>query len=199
MVALLLRLLAVFAAGANPRDISYWTVIGRIDQFCLGIIAARLYVRKHVAGLNVTWFLLSAVAVVGILVVFNRLGGWPSTTRWKMAWPTIEGVMWAGFIVTYLAAGQRLPALLSRVGGKLGEISYSTYLVHYAVIVAIIKHAWYVRATGNGYYDALITTFLVALPMTVAIATVTYYTVELPFLQLRPRYVMRSADPISPL
>jgi hypothetical protein len=45
-VALILRLLAILAMGPNARDISYWTVIGRIDQFCIGMIAARLYVGR---------------------------------------------------------------------------------------------------------------------------------------------------------
>jgi hypothetical protein len=74
-VALLLRLLAILADGANARDISYWTVIGRIDQFCIGIIAARLYVERNLNTLSARWFLPTAIVAALVLWEFNRLGG----------------------------------------------------------------------------------------------------------------------------
>ena len=74
--------------------------------------------------------------------------------------------MWACFIVTYMSLGRLLPRPISWLGSKLGEISYSVYLIHFAVIAGIIRHGLYIRPTGNGYYDALVTTLLVALPIT---------------------------------
>lgn len=194
-VALVLRLLAIFADGANPRDLSYWTVIGRIDQFCIGMIAARLYVGRNLTAMSAWWFLPASALAALVLWKFNRLGGWPLVSAWKTVWPTIEGTVWAGFIVTYIAAGRLLPSRLGRLGAKLGEISYSLYLVHFVVLAAIITAKLYVTPTGNGYYDALATTFLVALPLAVLIATLTYSTIELPFLRLRPKYITPSPLP----
>jgi peptidoglycan/LPS O-acetylase OafA/YrhL len=188
LVAIVARALAVFVDAANARDISYWTVLGRIDQFCIGIIAARFYVgRKLSAG----WFLPAGLAAALMLCLFNYAGGWPTTDAWKIVWPTIEGGIWACFIVTYIAAGRLLPYPISWAGAKLGEISYSTYLIHFVVLSAIIKYELYVHLTGDGYYDALITTFLVALPLTVCIGVLTYSTIELPFLRIRPKYIDR--------
>ena len=195
-VALLIRLLAVLAEGANPRDLSYWTVVGRIDQFCIGMIAARLYVERDLANIGAKWFVPSALAAGLMLCVFNRLGGWPSAPSWKIGWPTIEGAVWACFIVSYLPAARRLmPNWFGRLFAKLGEISYSMYLLHFAVIFAIIKNGWYVRVTGNGYYDALATTLLAALPATAAMSLLTYNTIELPFLRMRPRYIVPARLP----
>jgi peptidoglycan/LPS O-acetylase OafA/YrhL len=191
-VAFVFRLLAVLAEGANPRDISYWTFVGRIDQFCIGMIAARIYVRRNLDKIRAGWFLLSAAAVTVVLWQFNRFGGWPSISAWKIVWPPIEGMMWAFFIVTYMAAGRLLPYRVSWISAKLGEISYSMYLIHFAVVSAIIKKEFYVRPTGNGHYDALATTLLVALPIVIAIAILTYHTIELPFLRMRPKYIARS-------
>jgi peptidoglycan/LPS O-acetylase OafA/YrhL len=198
-LGLVLRLLAVLAEGANPREISYWTVIGRIDQFCIGMIAARLFVSWNLAALRPVWLLPSTLAVAFILWTFHRLGGWTAVSLWKIAWPTAEGLMWAFFIVTYIAAGRVVPSMLGRIGAKLGEISYSIYLVHFSVIAAIAKNSLSIRASGNDYYDALVTTLVLALPVTIAIAALTYHTVELPFLQMRPKYIVRhSALPVRP-
>jgi peptidoglycan/LPS O-acetylase OafA/YrhL len=91
--------------------------------------------------------------------------------------------------VTYTSLGRLLPNPISWLGSKLGEISYSVYLIHFAVVAGIIRHGLYIRPTGNGYYDALATTLLVALPIALAISLLTYRTVELPFLRMRPKYI----------
>jgi peptidoglycan/LPS O-acetylase OafA/YrhL len=195
VVALAPRLLATLSDGANPRDLSYGSVIGRIDQFCIGMIAARLYVGRNLATLSPVWFLPAAIIAVLVLWEFNRIGGWPLINDWKIVWPTVEGCMWAIFIVTYIAAGRLLPNWLSWTSAKIGEISYSMYLIHFAVLYAIIKNGFYARPTGNGYYDALATTFLVALPIVIVIAVLTYHTIELPFLRMRSKYITRPTMP----
>jgi peptidoglycan/LPS O-acetylase OafA/YrhL len=189
VVALVMRLLAVLV-GASPRDLSYWTVVGRIDQFCLGMIAARWYVEKDWNHLRAAWFIPAAAVAFVMLWQFNRIGGFPLVATWKIAAPTIEGAVWAFFIVTYLAFGRALPSWLSKPAARLGEISYSLYLMHFVVIYAIIRGGLYVHLTGNGYYDALATALLIALPATAAIAILTYDTIELPFLGMRPKYII---------
>jgi len=191
LVAFVLRVLACLAEDANPRDLSYWTIVGRIDQFCIGMIAARLYASRGLAKLSAAWFVPTAIMTAVVLWQFNRLGGWPVIRSWKIAWPTIEGCIAACFILTYMAAGRLLPYRISWLGAKLGEISYSIYLVHPVVISAIISGGFYVRPTGNEYNDALATTLIVALPAVVGIAFLTYHTIELPFLRMRPKYILR--------
>jgi peptidoglycan/LPS O-acetylase OafA/YrhL len=102
--------------------------------------------------------------------------------------------MWACFIVTFIAAGRLLPSLIGKLSVKIGEISYSMYLIHFAILTIIIKNGFYVRFTGNAYYDALITTLLVALPVIIAISLLTYHVIKLPFLRLQPRYIVHSDE-----
>ena len=188
VIAIVLRTLAMLAEGASPRDMAYWTVLGRIDQFCIGMIAARIYINSK---LGAGWFAPAALAAGLMLYLFNYAGGWPPEHLWKILWPDLEGVVWACFIVTYIAAGRLLPHPVAWAATKLGEISYSTYLVHFAVIKAITNYAVYVRISDNPYYNALLTTLLLALPATVVIAALTYSTIELPFLRMRPKYIDR--------
>ncbi|WP_316189886.1 acyltransferase [Bradyrhizobium sp. SZCCHNS1054] len=189
ILAIVLRYLTVLADGANPKDIAYWTVVGRIDQFCIGMILARLYARSNLSNLKFYWFLLATFVVVATLWIFNHLGGMPLVKLWKIWWPTVEGLMWAVFIVTYLSVGHRFPAMLMMVFTKVGEVSYSVYLVHFAVIFAAIRKSAYIRLTGNGYYDAILTALLVVAPLSILIGWLAYHTVELPFLRLRPKYL----------
>lgn len=189
-VAVVFRCLMVFADGENARDISYWSVAGRIDQFCLGMIAARLYL-IHGGNNKITGvlFIPAALAILLGLWAFNHAGGWPVVSNWKIIWPTIEGVAWALFLLCYLRAGRVLPRLMSRPLGRLGEISYSLYMVHFVVLNLCIAMNLYIRMTGVPYYDALLTTGLIALPIALLVSVLLYATIEQPFLQLRPKYV----------
>jgi peptidoglycan/LPS O-acetylase OafA/YrhL len=188
--ALAVRLLAVLFLGASPRDLSYWTVFGRIDEFSTGIIAARLYTGRDWASLRAIWFAPAAAVAFVMLWGFNAIGGWPLDTLWKIAWPDVEGVVWAAFIVTYIAAGRRLPAAIAWAPTKIGEISYSMYLLHFAIVVTIVHYSVFVRFSGEPYTDALLTTLFIAAPAAVALAAVTYRAIELPFLRRRPRYIV---------
>lgn len=195
IIAVVLRMLAVFSEGANARDISYWTVAGRIDEFCIGMIAARLYLlhgwRDTVPRILV---LPTGGLVLVMLWLFNRWGGWPVISTWKLIWPTVEGSVWALFLLCYLRAGQLLPRLVARPLTRVGEVSYSLYMVHFVVVNFCIANGLYVRATGNGYYDALLSTAVIVLPIGSLIAWLLYSAIERPFLQMRPRYVEGAID-----
>lgn len=186
---LVLRVIAVFGADANPRDLSYWTLAGRIDQFVIGMLAASLYKRwgkEQISG----WFFPVAFGVaITMLFVFNRFGGWPNQSPWRVVFPPIEGAVWASVILSYLSAGQVLMRI--RVGAMLtwlGSISYSAYLLHFVVISAVINHKWWIELTGRGDWDAIITTLLVVFPVVTMLAVLTYRIIEKPFMAMRPRY-----------
>ena len=195
LVTVGVRLLIVLAYGVNPGNLSY-TVFGRdrpvLPRHHCG--TTRLYTMRNLVSLDPAWFAPAAIAVVMMLWGFNWLGGLPSDGLWKITWPTVEGSIWAAFIVTYLQAGRKLPSAIAWIAAKIGEVSYSLYLLHFAIVVTIIRYGLFVRATGNGYYDALVTTLLVVLPNCPPIAVLTYYAIERPFLRLRPRYIVAAAE-----
>lgn len=185
LLAAALRLLAALADGANPRDLAYWTVLGRIDQFCLGMLAARIAWRPR----GLLPFLAAALGVLALVWAYNRGGGWPAVSLWKLAWPTLEGVAWAAVILTWVHAGRAAPPALSGIATRLGEASYSIYMVHFPVMQMVVAQAWFVRPFGAGHLDAMATTILVALPIALGLGLLLFHTVERPFLALRPRYV----------
>ena len=189
-VFILLRSLA-WLEGANIRDLAYWTIIGRMDQFLLGMLAAYAYSHGVLLAVRrgVSWLLLLIALglAIGMLYGFHQAGGWPVSAGWKILWPTLEGLCWAGVILTYLRASQYLPARLSYWLTLPGLISYSLYLLHFSVISVLVKQQWF-STFGLPPTSAALLNTLLWLPLICALATLTYHCVEKPFLQLRLSY-----------
>ncbi len=189
VAVLLLVRLAMALNGGNPRDLAYMTIVGRLDQFLLGMWAAWFF-RAHPLSRRAGGVLavLAAAAVAGALVAFNAVGGWPVVADWKLAWPTLEGVLWTGFVLGYVTCADAWNGVVPRLLARIGEISYSIYLIHFVVIWTLVRHGVAPAFTGRVLADALLLTLLVALPLTLAVSTLTYRCIELPFLRLRGRY-----------
>jgi peptidoglycan/LPS O-acetylase OafA/YrhL len=196
---LLIRLIGL-ALGANPRDYSYYTILGRMDQFLFGMMLAHIY-RKRPQLPIAPWVGL-ALSTVGLgiaLAGFHALGGYPSTAWYKIIWPTIEAALWACFIYFYLVLFNRPHGWIGRCLAFVGEISFSLYLVHLIVIQLVLRQAVFVLPTNfDTSLNASITTALVVLPIAVALSALTYHLIERPFLNLRQAYLIRptaEADP----
>ena len=182
VVALSIRVLAC-ADGANPRDLSYWHLFGRIDQFLLGMFAAYL-VRTwaHRQALLRALFWCSIPVAVLAIYCFHLAGGWPVVANWKIVWPTIEGSVWALLILGYVGATIAMPQMLSSALARVGEISFSIYLLHYPIIDAFAHHPDLLpRISSRPEVNALIATVLLPLPCTLALSWVTFRVIESPF------------------
>ena len=90
----------------------------------------------------------------------------------------------------YVGTRQLFWSGLSTALCRLGEISFSVYLLHRPILEALAGRPYLLlHPTGNWAQDVLINTVAVALPATLAMSFVTYRTIELPFLSLRRRYI----------
>jgi len=199
LVAILLLFRCVMVvAGGNPRDFSYSTIIGRLDQFLIGMWAAWFF-RTHPqsARRGAAIAAVALAAMMAALCLFNRAGGWPVIAPWKVLWPTLEGVLWAAFVVGYVDFANAATGLWSRVLARIGEVSYSIYLTHFMVIYTIIKLGWTTAFSGYLVVDAILDTLLLALPATLLFSTLTYRFVELPFLRLRGVYHRERTTPMA--
>jgi peptidoglycan/LPS O-acetylase OafA/YrhL len=201
LISISFRYLAIVSNHASisdntfVRDISYWTISGRFDQFCIGILLGRLYSRGILQKINPLWLAPALIGAGGSLWLFNIGGGWPTNNYLKGLWPTYEGLMWACVIAAYLSAGSRLPSFFRRLLAAPGEISYSFYLIHFAAIMAAINLHIYIRIGHHGYLSAIITALVVVLPPAYLLSALCYNAIELPFLGMRPKYITRLAQP----
>lgn len=195
-VLLLLRLAAVIGGG-NAREISYMQIFGRLDQFLLGMWAAWSWrTRPLSARAGGVLAAIALVAVVFALWGFNAQGGWPTAPGWKIVVPPIEGTLWSAFVLGYVACANAASGAWSRALARVGEVSYSIYLLHFVVIWSLLQLGLPHAFTGGFVVDALLNTALVALPITLVVSALSYAFVERPFLRLRGNY-HRDATPVA--
>ena len=176
--------------GATMKELTYWTIAGRIDQFLIGMILGLSYNRfkesKHLLKLS---FPLVLMALGGLLYFFHFSGGLAAEHGWKVIWPTLEGGIWALFILTYAPVSAYVGPYFSKRLAQLGTISFSLYLLHFTIIKMVIRTELFL---GIDFFDpvfvALLTTLFVVLPITILLAFLTYNFIEKPFLELRKNY-----------
>lgn len=121
-VSISLRI-ALYAAGFDIQQLAYLTLIGRFDQFAVGVAAARLNRSSGKAALA------GLVALWGGYAAFGAVGGYYGTD-YPQLWivlPTFEAVTIAAMIAWY----ERHPLRDWWLLRKAGEYSYSIYLLHF--------------------------------------------------------------------
>jgi peptidoglycan/LPS O-acetylase OafA/YrhL len=187
VIAILFRGIAV-ALGADILNITYWSIVGRIDQFIIGILAAKLFTQVKPFVLKIL-FLPSIVLVGFMLLGFNKLGGQPVVAYWKIIWHTVEGLVWGLFALSYISVFHSANNLFSKVITKIGEMSFSLYLLHFTVLYILVDKGLYFSFGHGPFVNALLNTITLVLPITLVISVLTYNTIEKSFLGLRVRYL----------
>ncbi len=187
-VAIIFRIIMYFVNG-TIQDGAYYSILGRIDQFAVGMLAAALYA-KHPKLLSSPIAL--SLALGAVCAWFFAFLAWTGGYSGKgaatsMAWvvsPTIEAILWAGLSLAYLGQTWRMPQLLDKILAYLGVISFSLYACHSPIISAFAKNPS-VLIFDAWYLDFL----LIVMPAIVAVSSLTYFIIEKPFFAFRTRYV----------
>jgi len=191
-----LRLVGFFLTR-SIRDLNYWHLPGRLDAFLMGMLVAGVVRRRKLLEIHPAWALAGLVALFGTTFALNRLGGYPVQAWWKALWPAVEAVVCTFFVVTYIAGSRVLPRWLGRALRGLGELSFSTYLVHFMLLQVMFDHdlLWDLRRFGwSAFHAALANTLLFLVPATLLLSAMAYFAIEAPFMRMRVRYVYRTAD-----
>jgi rhamnosyltransferase len=193
LVAAILLRTGIFLATGEVQTSAYWTIIGRIDQFLLGMIFARISVNRWAVAAG---FVLCVFAVHA----FNAHGGYydapsyPSPRWYWIIWPTIEALGFSSLILLYERAPIVVPSWLSRPLRIAGETSYSIYLLHFLYIRYVpfnkLLDALGVPVSLPALYFAGFVAFLSMLP----IAWLSYQMIERPPLRMRLQYIARHED-----
>lgn len=186
---LMLRTGAYFA-GADMRDLSYYTIVGRIDQFLLGMLAGIYYRNYFVAGKRLDYIAIAGAGLVLLLLFgFNQLGGGALNNYLWIFWPTLEATAWGIFLIGYLSIARHFHRLLGTALVAVGTISYSIYMGHYLVLDYFMRHDWdSLLLLSDPLGAAVLNTLVLILPPVLLLATITYFCVERPFLLRRRKY-----------
>ncbi len=196
--ALLLRL-DWWRQFGEAQHIAYWTIFGRIDQFVFGMLFALAPVRRAVLRI------VAGVSLAAFLVLwtefdhgggFHHFNGTPSPSPLWVVIPTVEAITYGSLIAFYDGASFKMPAWLDRSLAKVGEWSYSIYLLHFFPAVLLRNIFWNQPGHADDFFLALIAAslaFLAFLP----VAGFSYHFFEKRFLAYRKPYLREPVTQVA--
>jgi peptidoglycan/LPS O-acetylase OafA/YrhL len=179
---------AIFLIYGEVQDAAYWTIIGRADDFLMGIAAFSF--REHFTGRH-AFSALIVLCFAAFYWEFDHLGGFTLIGRSSPIWiilPTAEAVTYSSLIAYYDTTYRPSETGLSWVLSKIGDYSYSIYLLH---VFFVFRMAGYVHRhimDISNFYLAC-GWALVGFALMIPIGWVSYYYFERPFLKFRKRYI----------
>ncbi|MCC2596129.1 acyltransferase [Pusillimonas sp. MFBS29] len=195
LLALLLVLrIGVYLEYGTVRFLAYETVFGRLDQFLIGYLCGWLYAEGRWS--KALGFPLALPIAFGVLLLtvqwLNQRGGSLNMDAWWWTiWPLVEGLAWAFLVLAYMHFRIPIPKRVDRVLSRLGEYSFSIYIVHMFVVIVASKHIGLLGLSSNIAVDATLSALLTALPLTLLISALTYAVIEKPFLAYRRVYAAK--------
>jgi peptidoglycan/LPS O-acetylase OafA/YrhL len=123
----------MYLTDGTIQDGAYWTILGRIDQFAIGMIAAAIYSKPH-RWLSSPLSLIAALGIIwGWFALFTDWTGgfYGKNAMASMAWivsPTLEASVWAVMALAYLQQKWVMPAAINKTLSYLGALSFSMYM-----------------------------------------------------------------------
>jgi peptidoglycan/LPS O-acetylase OafA/YrhL len=182
----------LYQSGRHIQFLTFHTLFGRIDQFTLGMLVYqfRMYFsRRHAVAASIL------MAFMVFYWYFDSQGGYyhkpscPSSGWLWIALPTIEGIAYAVGIVWYDNSFFHSVSGVSKFIGRIGEYSYSIYLLHFFVVFDAAKLVDRRIMRISNFYLACLWS-LVCFVLMMLPGYVSFRFIEAPFLKLRRRYVV---------
>lgn len=180
----------LFSLEGEVQQLAYWTLAGRIDQFVMGMLfchlRSRLAHRHGVIAVVVAAF-MSFYWYFDLRGGFYHFPSYPSASPLWIIIPTVEALAYASLIAWYDSSFSPPDRGVSRFVGRIGEYSYSIYLLHFFVVFHAAELVdQYVMDISNFYLAcgwSLVVFMLMMVP-----GYLSYRFIESPFLRLRKRY-----------
>lgn len=190
VIAMIVVRFVVWQNVEDLRQLAYWTMVGRFDQFLIGMIAGVYYKKYFVPSIKLDVVaVVSSVLLVLLLSTFNRLGGGGTTGYYWVLWPSIEALFWSVFCVSYLSIANRINKHVSVFLSGLGAISYSIYLSHFPIISLFMEYEWdRVLVTQQPMTTAIVNTVVVIFPVVIGFSLISYLLIEKPILKFKRKY-----------
>lgn len=191
LVLLIFRFFLIAEASTEKSftyDISYYSIIGRIDQFILGMLIAKRDHEHKLVLANPIHF-ASSIFFLLCLFIFSEHHNWwakgLSEVIIESIYLTIEGLVCGYFMISFIQMRQHLPG--ERLLAFLGASSYSIYLWHLLIIATYFKFFPY-GLFGASQAAVFVNIFLVILPIVYIISLLSFMWLEIPILSFRRKY-----------
>lgn len=161
----------------------YHSIIGRLDQLLIGMIAGYCYIKGYLKNIKGMPLMLITIALIGI-TFFMHMNSQMTKSFMPFSF-TIEAFFWSLFIYGYVFLNININTKVDKVLAYLGGLSFSMYLFHLAVAKSLYMT---ILTPTSGKMDALFNTAFFIIPVTIIVSAITYKFLEKPFLELRVKY-----------
>lgn len=188
IVVVLLMIMIRYNMATVANEPMYWnfyhSIIGRLDQFVIGMIFAVLYSRGYFICLQHKTFACFIIFISIILLTW--LFSFKTTDAIMLYLSfSIEAVLWGAVAIAYLSVTLPNLSKLDNILARLGEISFSVYILHLPIGAMMNKIFGFTVPVMVG--EALLQATIKA-TIVVAVSFITYYVIEKPFMSFRVKY-----------
>lgn len=183
---LVLRFVFLASLGSGWGHL-YHTILGRLDQFVLGMILALFMSHKFSKSRIKGWslFLFSVLGFIALGQFRGVYGDFYKSTIGGSLSFLVEGLVFAAIVYTYQSPSISILKRISDSLSWIGERSYSVYLFHLLVGRVIVGYLDELGIWNAGSLTrALLATVLVVLPGVLMFSALSYRIVEKPFVEL---------------
>ena len=180
-IVLLSILIRINVANLVPNPM-YWnfyhTILGRLDQFA--VLWNRGYLNLFHSYVFSIFLTLISFTLLTYLFTLNKDNPYVASLLFS-----IEALLWGGVVCSYFLVGIKFNNLLDTILSKLGEISFSLYLIHLPVGIFVNKLLGFV--SPNTLSDSLLQSCIRMIPI-ILISMLIFNLIEKPFMSLRVKY-----------
>lgn len=195
LTAMNLLRLGMLLNGVHLHDLVYWSLIGRLDQFIIGIILAWYCYKRNWLGAGRTstrilgmGLVASSLALISLLWVYTNAGWKYGESYLQIVWPSLEGLVWAATGICFVGLARRLKPRFLKPLELTGVISYSLYILQYPIIKLLQQAGWAIELDGQKLLSGILSATLIYLPITIVSSIIAYRIIEKPPLKLRKLY-----------
>jgi peptidoglycan/LPS O-acetylase OafA/YrhL len=187
VAVLVWRIILVTSLHA-PMNRTYLSTDTRLDSILFGAVLAVILEtewRDRVRTILINKFVVTSAILLLLSSFLYRDPAFRETVRYSLQGIALLSIFYCSLFASYFSLIRK--ALESSFAIWIGKLSYAIYLWHAAVQFFVSK------ALAN---ESLVTIGLIELALSIAMAAVSYYFVEIHFQKLRARF--RMSAPVQP-
>lgn len=176
---LIFKLVVTVVKGDGIYFNLYHTLAGRFDQFAIGMLLGVMYVNGLLDFVLKSRLVSAVFLFLGVAIATGVIWSFNPGVEYNTLSFLFEAIAFSFIIISYMKLG--FPALRNGydVFAKLGALSFSIYLLHLPIGVALRK-AFHMQDS----WELGVSTLLVS----TAVAVFTYNGIEKPFLKMKVAY-----------
>lgn len=164
----------------------YYYFPNQLPIFCLGIISYFIIIKNDFKVKNIVLTVIASTFLLSIMVI--------SYFRYNTPFP-IHFIAGIGFLgLTYMLAKNEYVVFVNRFTCYIGKVSYSSYLIHFAVLAMMAKYNFVDFVKMENQYDTIINyaiRLVIVISITITIASFTYLYLEVPFINIGKKIIQR--------